>query len=115
MNAAASAAQEAFTTWRETSLMTRQQVMFKLQALIRENMVSSAGVYHVMHHVTPDVYHVVPGVYHVTTGVHHVTPDACISCGAWCVSCDNWCVSCVHHVTPGVYYDEPDGNDHRVN
>ena len=41
MNAAASAAQKAFSTWRETSLMTRQQVMFKLQALIRDNMVSS--------------------------------------------------------------------------
>ena len=74
MNAAADVAQEAFTTWRETSLMTRQQVMFKLQALIRENMVSSAGVYHVVpgvHHVTPGVYHVTPGVYRDGDGNDH--------------------------------------------
>jgi malonate-semialdehyde dehydrogenase (acetylating)/methylmalonate-semialdehyde dehydrogenase len=38
MNAAAEAAQEAFSDWTEASLMTRQQVMFKLQAIIRDNM-----------------------------------------------------------------------------
>lgn len=41
MNAAATAAQEAFTSWSDTSLMTRQQVMFKLQSIIRDNMVRS--------------------------------------------------------------------------
>ena len=41
MNAAAEAADNAFVTWRESSLMTRQQVMFKLQSLIRDNMVRS--------------------------------------------------------------------------
>lgn len=39
MEAAAEAAQSAFSTWRESSLMTRQQVMFRLQQLIRDNMV----------------------------------------------------------------------------
>lgn len=38
MNAAASAAQKAFSSWSDTSLMTRQQVMFKLQGIIRANM-----------------------------------------------------------------------------
>jgi malonate-semialdehyde dehydrogenase (acetylating)/methylmalonate-semialdehyde dehydrogenase len=38
MHAAAEAAQEAFSDWSEASLMTRQQVMFKLQAIIRDNM-----------------------------------------------------------------------------
>ena len=47
MNAAANAAKEAFVSWRDTSLMTRQQVMFKLQALIRDNMVRSCD-YHVI-------------------------------------------------------------------
>ena len=40
MNAAAEAAQGAFPDWSAASLMTRQQVMFKLQAIIRDNMVS---------------------------------------------------------------------------
>ena len=40
MNAAAEAAQNAFPAWSDASLMTRQQVMFKLQAIIRDNMVS---------------------------------------------------------------------------
>ena len=43
MEAAAEAAQSAFGSWRETSLMTRQQVMFKLQRLIRDNMVGHGG------------------------------------------------------------------------
>eukprot|EP00731_Ephydatia_muelleri_P022223 Em0014g814a len=38
MNAAAESAQAAFRSWRETSAMSRQQVMFKLQHLIKENM-----------------------------------------------------------------------------
>lgn len=39
MNAAAAAAEKAFASWREISVMSRQQVMFKLQSLIRDNMV----------------------------------------------------------------------------
>jgi malonate-semialdehyde dehydrogenase (acetylating)/methylmalonate-semialdehyde dehydrogenase len=37
-NAAAKAAHDAFQSWSETSIMARQQVMFKLQQLIKENM-----------------------------------------------------------------------------
>lgn len=36
-SAAAQAADTAFNTWSETSIMARQQVMFKLQQLIKEN------------------------------------------------------------------------------
>lgn len=36
--AAASAASSSFLTWKDTSIMARQQVMFKLQQLIKENM-----------------------------------------------------------------------------
>lgn len=39
MEAAVSAAQEALTTWSQTSVLTRQQVMFKYQQLIRDNIV----------------------------------------------------------------------------
>ena len=38
MNAAAESSQAAFRSWREISAMSRQQVMFKLQHLIKENM-----------------------------------------------------------------------------
>ncbi|EST09840.1 Aldehyde dehydrogenase [Kalmanozyma brasiliensis GHG001] len=37
-DAAVANAEAAFPAWRETSLLTRQQVMFKLQALLREHM-----------------------------------------------------------------------------
>ncbi len=37
-DAAVANAHAAFPAWRETSLLTRQQVMFKLQALIRDHM-----------------------------------------------------------------------------
>lgn len=37
---AISAAHEAFLTWRKTSIIFRQQRMFELQRLIKENMVS---------------------------------------------------------------------------
>ena len=40
MEAAANAAAKAFPTWSQTSILARQQVMFKLQHLIKENMVS---------------------------------------------------------------------------
>jgi len=39
MEAAVSAAAGAFPAWSETSILARQQVMFKLQQLIKENMV----------------------------------------------------------------------------
>lgn len=38
---AVSAAKEAFPSWRNTPITTRQRVMLKLQELIRKNMVSS--------------------------------------------------------------------------
>jgi len=38
MEAAVSAAEAAFPAWSETSILARQQVMFKLQQLIKENM-----------------------------------------------------------------------------
>ncbi|KAK3887175.1 hypothetical protein Pcinc_008701 [Petrolisthes cinctipes] len=37
MEAAVEAAREAFTDWSDTSVLTRQQVMFKYQQLIKEN------------------------------------------------------------------------------
>ena len=40
MQAAVDAAKSAFKPWSQTSILTRQQTMFKLQQLIRENMVS---------------------------------------------------------------------------
>ena len=40
MKAAADAASEAFKTWSQSSVMTRQQLMFKFQQLIKDNMVS---------------------------------------------------------------------------
>lgn len=42
MNAAVEAATRAYPAWRETSVMTRQRVMFNLQHIIRENMVGVA-------------------------------------------------------------------------
>jgi len=39
MNSAVKAAMDAFPAWSDTSVMTRQRVMFNLQHLIRENMV----------------------------------------------------------------------------
>ena len=41
MEAAATAAEEAFKTWSKTSVLTRQQIMFKYQDLIKANMVST--------------------------------------------------------------------------
>ena len=38
MRAAVDSAQKAFTTWSQTSILTRQHVMFRYQSLIRENM-----------------------------------------------------------------------------
>ena len=38
--AAASAAKQAFPAWRNTPVTTRQRVMFKLQELIRRDMVN---------------------------------------------------------------------------
>ena len=39
MNAAAEAAHRAFKEWQDTSILTRQQVMFKFQQKIKDNMV----------------------------------------------------------------------------
>lgn len=38
MNAAVESSKRAFKTWSQTSILTRQQVMLKLQHLIRANM-----------------------------------------------------------------------------
>jgi len=40
MEAAVASCKEAFQTWSKTTVLTRQQAMFKLQHLIRANMVS---------------------------------------------------------------------------
>ena len=40
MQAAVDAAKQAFKSWSQTSILTRQQTMFRYQSLIRENMVS---------------------------------------------------------------------------
>ncbi|CAG2166284.1 unnamed protein product [Oppiella nova] len=42
MEAAVNAADNAFKTWSKTSILTRQQTMFKLQALIKQNLVGFA-------------------------------------------------------------------------
>lgn len=42
MKAAVAAAQSAFPAWRDTSIMSRQQVMFKLQHLIKEKTVGAS-------------------------------------------------------------------------
>ena len=39
MNAAVAAAREAFPEWAATTVLTRQSIMFKLQDLIKKNMV----------------------------------------------------------------------------
>ena len=41
MEAATQCAQATFKTWSQTSVLTRQQIMFKYQQLIRENIVST--------------------------------------------------------------------------
>ena len=38
LNLASEAAHEAFKTWRNTTVLARQRIMFNLQHLIRENM-----------------------------------------------------------------------------
>ena len=39
MDAAANAAAKAFPKWSNTSILARQQIMFKFQSLIKDNMV----------------------------------------------------------------------------
>lgn len=39
MQSAVRAAKEAFPLWSQTTILTRQQIMFKLQQLIKDNMV----------------------------------------------------------------------------
>jgi len=41
MEAAVTAAKKAYETWSQTTILTRQQHMFKLQQLIKDNLVSS--------------------------------------------------------------------------
>ena len=43
MNSAVAAAKRAFPEWRERSVMARQNVMFQLRQLIKENMVITQG------------------------------------------------------------------------
>ena len=38
MKTAVDSAEKAFKTWKNTSLLTRQQIMFRLASLIRDNM-----------------------------------------------------------------------------
>lgn len=44
LEAAVKSSQEAFKTWRKSSILTRQKVMFELQRLIREHMDTIAGI-----------------------------------------------------------------------
>lgn len=44
MQAASDSAQRAFKQWAETPISARARVMFKLQALISENMVRSNSI-----------------------------------------------------------------------
>jgi malonate-semialdehyde dehydrogenase (acetylating)/methylmalonate-semialdehyde dehydrogenase len=39
MQSAVDSAKNAFKTWSQTSILTRQQTMFKYQALIKDNLV----------------------------------------------------------------------------
>lgn len=39
LNAAGDAAHQAFLSWRNTSVLARQQIMFKLQQKLKDNMV----------------------------------------------------------------------------
>lgn len=41
MEAAVAAAKAAFPAWSSTTVLTRQQIMFRLQDLIKKNMVKS--------------------------------------------------------------------------
>ena len=41
METAVEAAKAAYKTWSKTSILTRQQVMFRFQHIIRNNMVDS--------------------------------------------------------------------------
>jgi ornithine carbamoyltransferase len=42
MQQAVASAKEAFKTWSQSSILSRQQVMFRYQDIIRKNMVSGA-------------------------------------------------------------------------
>ena len=44
MNAAVASAKEAFKTWGQTSVMSRQAVMFKYQELIKKHLKDIAGL-----------------------------------------------------------------------
>lgn len=44
MEAAVASCKRAFNDWSQTTILTRQQMMFKLQNLIRENLVTATNV-----------------------------------------------------------------------
>ena len=44
MNAAVASAKEAFKTWSQTSVMSRQAIMFKYQELIKKHLKDIAGL-----------------------------------------------------------------------
>lgn len=48
MKSAVEAAKEAYKSWSKTSILTRQQVMFKYQDIIRKNMVGVLFVIHLI-------------------------------------------------------------------
>jgi malonate-semialdehyde dehydrogenase (acetylating) / methylmalonate-semialdehyde dehydrogenase len=54
MEAAVEAAKSAYRTWSKTSILTRQQVMFRYQHIIRNNMVNYLR-YFLHHYIT--IYH----------------------------------------------------------
>jgi malonate-semialdehyde dehydrogenase (acetylating)/methylmalonate-semialdehyde dehydrogenase len=46
MHIATNSCKEAFKTWSKTTPLYRQQIMFKLQALIKDNLVTHNFFYH---------------------------------------------------------------------
>lgn len=51
METAVEAAKAAFKTWSKTSVLTRQQVMFRYQHIIRNNMVFNAEAFYPFSHI----------------------------------------------------------------
>ena len=66
MEAAANAAAKAFPAWSQTSILARQQVMFKFQHLIRENMVIAVLLLLIIKqlkvYITFSMYYLIPFV-----------------------------------------------------
>lgn len=55
MNSAVDAAASAFESWKDVSILSRQQIMFKLQHIIRNNMVR-ALVREIFNVITEDIF-----------------------------------------------------------